>query len=80
MGGNKLLLLHEGGASEAEVVAYGQRYGLTSEEQERKSLQFMQDPMWRSYGFNYPMGYALISSVLATAGQKIDLRAPVEKR
>ena len=48
VGGNKLLMLHEGGASEEEVVAYGQHYALTSEEQERKSLQFMEDPMWRS--------------------------------
>ena len=64
---NKLLLLHVNGASDDEVISYGKRYGLTSEEQGIKNLQFAKDPMWRSYGFNYTLGYELISRLLATA-------------
>jgi hypothetical protein len=64
---NKLLLLHVNGASDEEVISYGKRYGLTSEEQGKKHLQFAKDPMWRSYGFNYTLGYELISRLLATA-------------
>lgn len=70
VGGNKLLLLHVNGASDEEVISYGKRYGLTSEEQGIKHLQFAKDPMWRSYGFNYTLGYELISGLLATAADR----------
>jgi hypothetical protein len=66
-GNNQLLLLHERGASDEQVIAYGRRYSLSSEQQEIKYLQFAKDPLWRSYGFNYSLGYELVANWLARA-------------
>ena len=65
VGDNKLLLLHQNGASDDEVIKYGRRYALTSEKQEHQSLKFAKDPLWRSYGFNYSLGYQIIHNYLA---------------
>lgn len=70
VGANQLLLLHEQGAPDEEVIAYGMRYALTTQELETKSLRFAQDPLWRSYGFNYTVGYDLIAQFLASATSK----------
>jgi len=70
VGDNKLLLLHDRGASDDEVIAYGRRYGLSSEKEAQKSIQFAKDPLWRSYGFNYSLGYELISKLLSSVENK----------
>jgi hypothetical protein len=69
---NQLLLLHQEAAPDEEVIAYGQRYALTSEKQERQSLKFAKDPLWRSYGFNYNLGYEIITGLLASVDDKDD--------
>jgi hypothetical protein len=70
VGDNELLLLHDKGASDDEVIAYGMRYGLSSEKEETKYLQFAKDPLWRSYGFNYSLGYELIAKLLSSTENK----------
>lgn len=70
VGDNKLLLLHVKGASDDEVISYGKRFGLTSEELGKKNIQFARDPLWRSYGFNYTLGYEIISTCLSSAENK----------
>ena len=70
VGDNEILLLHEKGATDDQVIAYGKRYGLSSEKEEIKYIQFVKDPLWRSYGFNYTMGYEIISRLLVTAENK----------
>jgi hypothetical protein len=70
VGDNELLLLHDKGASDDEVIAYGRRYGLSTEKEETKYLQFAKDPLWRSYGFNYSLGYELISKLLSSTENK----------
>lgn len=64
VGVNRALLLNVEGASEDDVVAYGIRYGLMTEEQSRKSLAFLMDPLWRTYVCNYAMGYELVRRYL----------------
>lgn len=64
---NQILLLHGEKVAPDEVVAYGVRYALTPEDEQRKLLRFFQDPLWRSYGFNYTIGRALVAQYLAAS-------------
>jgi hypothetical protein len=54
--GNVALLLHETGASHAEAVAYLTRWNLTSEQRAAKMIQFLSNPLWRSYLTTYADG------------------------
>ena len=70
VGNNEILLLYEKGASDEQVIAYGMRYKLTSEKDETKYIRFLKDPLWRSYGFNYTLGYEIISNLLSSTENK----------
>jgi hypothetical protein len=59
VGTNSALLLHERGASLDEVREYLMRWGLVSPERAAKSLEFMVDPMWRTYVACYSEGRRL---------------------
>lgn len=63
--GNAALLLHEAGRSEGEVLEYLMRYGLRTEEQARKNLEFIKHPNFRSYIFTYTAGEELLSPLLS---------------
>ena len=62
--GNAALLLHEEHAATEEVVAYLQRYGLSTEAEARQRFRFIADPLWRAYIFTYSVGYDLVSAWL----------------
>jgi hypothetical protein len=64
---NQILLLHGEKVSGDEVVAYGMRHDLTPEDEQRKMLSFYQEPLSRSYGFNYTIGRDLVERYLAAA-------------
>ena len=57
---NAAMLLHETGADPEEVVAYLQRYGLSTEAEARQRLRFISDPLWRAYIFTYDVGRELV--------------------
>lgn len=63
--GNAALNLYEDGADEAEVLNYIERYGLEAPERARKTLQFITDPISRSYVFTYSAGYDLLKPLLS---------------
>ncbi len=65
--GNAALLLHEEGQEPDAVVAYLQRYALSSEGEARQRLRFIADPLWRAYIFTYHVGYELVSRWLDEA-------------
>jgi hypothetical protein len=69
--GNQILLLHGEKLSAEEVVAYGVRYGMATESEQRDLLRFMQDPLWRSYGFNYTVGRDLVRSYLSASADRV---------
>jgi hypothetical protein len=64
VGANAALLLHDQGASEAEAVSYLMRYSLRSEDEARKNLSFITDPLWRTYIFCYHAGRDLLGEWL----------------
>jgi hypothetical protein len=69
---NRILLFHGEGASEREVIDYGMRYGLVNEKRSAKSLEFYKDPLWRSYGFLYPLGYELVKEFILRGDSKTE--------
>jgi hypothetical protein len=69
---NAAFLLHEDGASPAEVKTYFQRYALTSEPEAGKAVDFISDPLSRSYVFNYGYGEKLLAALFAARGNRDD--------
>jgi hypothetical protein len=61
---NQVLLLFRDHSSQAEVIDYGMRYSLTTQEDEARLLRFLQDPLSRSYTYNYTLGRQLIAAFL----------------
>jgi hypothetical protein len=62
---NAALMLHDGGASEAEVHAYLQRWGLMSPELAAHLIRFITEATSRTYVMNYPAGFDLCSAYVA---------------
>jgi hypothetical protein len=56
---NAAMMIYEDGATEADALAYLQRWALMSERRAKQSLKFITNPMWRSYVTTYQDGYAL---------------------
>ncbi len=69
---NQLLLLYRDHAPDDEVVDYGIRHALNTQEDEARYLRFYKDPLSRSYAYNYTLGRELIAAFLD--------RAPDRKR
>ena len=62
---NAALMLHEAGASEAEVHAYLMRWGLLSAHLADHVIRFLTEPTSRSYVIAYPAGRDLCRSYVA---------------
>jgi hypothetical protein len=60
--GNVALMLHEDGASPQEATAYLSRWRLTSEPRAAKTVEFLTDPLWRSYMTTYTDGERVASA------------------
>ncbi len=56
---NAAVLLHEEGASPEEAKAYIQRWALVSEKRAQQNVDFVMDPIGRSYIVTYAHGYDL---------------------
>jgi hypothetical protein len=64
VGDNAALLLHREGRPPDEVQSYLERYGLLTPKEAAQFMKFMQNPLFRSYGFNYGMGEVLLAPLL----------------
>lgn len=60
---NAAILYHQESASEEEVLAYMQRYGLRSRKEARKAFDFITHPNFRSYLFTYRVGSQLLEQL-----------------
>ena len=54
------LMLHDEHRDVDDVVAFLQRWQLTSETRARQSLRFLSSPLWRAYTSTYVEGYRLL--------------------
>lgn len=62
--GNAALLLHRDGRPPDEVQEYIERYGLRTPQEATQTMRFIQNPLFRSYIFNYATGKALLAPLL----------------
>jgi hypothetical protein len=62
---NAALMLHDGGASEAEVHAYLERWGLMTPQLASHVIRFLNEPTSRSYMITYPAGRELCGAYVA---------------
>jgi hypothetical protein len=62
---NAALMLHDGGESEAEVQAYGERWGPMTAELAAHLIRFVTEPTSRSYIITYPAGRELCRAYVA---------------
>ncbi len=62
---NAALMLHDGGASEAEVAAYLERWALMTPEFAAHVIRFLTEPTSRTYVITYPAGRELCRSYVA---------------
>ena len=58
-------MLHDAGASEAEVQAYLERWGLMTPELAAHMIRFFTEPTSRTYVITYPAGRELCRSYVA---------------
>jgi hypothetical protein len=58
------LMLHDEHRDVDDVVAFLQRWQLSSETRARQSLRFLSSPLWRAYTSTYVEGYRLLRSWL----------------
>jgi hypothetical protein len=61
---NAALLLHRDGQPPDEVQRYIERFGLRTPQEAAQSMKFLQNPLFRSYIFNYAMGKDLLAPLL----------------
>ncbi len=61
------LLLHDRRAGADDVIAFLQRWSLTSRERAEQSLRFLSSPLWRAYISTYVEGYRLLGGWLEQA-------------
>jgi len=59
---NAALMMHDGGAPDAEVLAYLLRWGVMAPDLAEHLVRFMKEPTSRTYMMNYPAGLRLCSS------------------
>jgi hypothetical protein len=67
---NAAFLLHEQGVDAREVSDYIQKYGLGTEEEARKALEFLSTPLYRSYAFTYHRGSELVRDLFEKKGDR----------
>ena len=63
--GNAAFLLHDQRADKDEVMAYTQTYGLWNEKEALKGIEFLSQPLNRSYIFTYHYGGEMLDALFA---------------
>jgi hypothetical protein len=61
---NAALLLHRDGQPPDQVQRYIERYGLRTPKEASQTMRFIQNPLFRSYIFNYALGKELLAPLL----------------
>jgi hypothetical protein len=63
--GNAAFLLHDQGAQADTVGSYLQHYGLRTEQEARKGIEFLSNPLYRSYVYTYNWGKKMLQALFA---------------
>ena len=65
--GNAAFMLHDQKKSKDEIIAYLQKYEMSTEKEANRAIQFMSGPLDRSYIFTYTAGYDLLEELFSIA-------------
>jgi hypothetical protein len=68
--GNAVFMMYEEGSSEGEVASYLCDKALVSEGEAHKIVDFMKDPLFRSYFFTYLCGQDLLEDLFQAKGSR----------
>lgn len=63
--GNAAFLFYDQGAAADKVTGYLQGYGLRTEQEARKTVEFLSNPLYRSYIFTYSWGKKMLKELFA---------------
>jgi hypothetical protein len=69
--GNAAFLLYDQGAASGEVSRYLQRYGLQTQQEAGKTIEFLSNPLFRSYIFTYAWGKRMLKALFAQKQETI---------
>ena len=64
-GGNAAFMLHDQNKSTDEINLYLQKYGLHAKQEADKLINFISNPLYRSYIFTYHVGHDLLEELFA---------------
>jgi len=63
--GNAAFMFHDQKKSPDEIISYLRKYEMTSQEEAQKAIDFISNPLYRSYIFTYFMGYDLLEDLFS---------------
>ena len=61
--GNAAFMLHDQHKSEEEISQYLQKYDFSTEQEAKQTIDFISNPLYRSYIFTYYVGYDLLEEL-----------------
>jgi hypothetical protein len=79
LAGNAAFMLHDQKAGRDEIRAYLQKYGLSSEKETEQTVNFISDPLYRSYIFTYHVGYDLLKKLFSKADREVFFKRLLEE-
>jgi hypothetical protein len=79
LAGNAAFMLHDQKAGRDEIRAYLQKYGLSSEKEAEQTVNFISDPLYRSYIFTYHVGYDLLKELFSKANREVFFKRLLEE-
>jgi hypothetical protein len=65
--GNAAFMFHDQKKSTDEIISYLQKYEMSTQEEANKAIQFISNPLYRSYIFTYHIGYDLLEELFSIA-------------
>ena len=65
--GNAAFMYHDQKKSTDEIISYLQKYEMSTREEANKAIQFISNPLYRSYIFTYHIGYDLLEELFSIA-------------
>jgi hypothetical protein len=79
IGGNAAFMLHDQQKTPEEISLYIQTYRLSTEKEAEKTINFISNPLYRSYVFTYHVGHDLLEELFAKGNREHYFRRLLEE-
>lgn len=67
--GNAAFMFHDQKKSPDEIISYLQKYDMSTQEEAQKAIDFISNPLYRSYVFTYYIGHDLLQELFSRGGR-----------